>query len=73
MNDIQDTTTNKPLGRYVCKSTGVRRLLRLICKIHKGNNMKMLLLLVQVIWLHVVQPTPISITTFLILLFCVII
>ena len=38
MNDIQDTTTNKPLGKYVCKSTGVRRLLRLICKIHKGDT-----------------------------------
>ena len=71
MNDIQDTTTNKPLGRYVCKSTGVRRLLRLICKIHQGYNMKMLLLLVEIIWLHVVQPTPI--TVFLLLLFCVII
>ena len=71
MNDIQDTTTNKPLGRYVCKSTGVRRLLRLICKIHQGCNMKMLLLLVEIIWLHVVQPTPITI--FLLLLFCVVI
>ena len=71
MNDIQDTTTNKPLGRYVCKSTGVRRLLRLICKIHQGYNMKMPLLLVEIIWLHVVQPTPITI--FLLLLFCVVI
>ena len=70
MNDIQDTTTNKPLGRYVCKSTGVRRLLRLICKIHQGYNMKMLLLLVEIIWLHVVKATPITI--FLLLLFCVI-
>lgn len=30
MKEIQETTTNRPLGRYVCKSTGVLRLIRLI-------------------------------------------
>ena len=32
MKEIQETTTKRPLGRYVCSSTGVRRRIRLIWK-----------------------------------------
>ena len=41
MKEIHETTTKRPLGRYVCSSTGVRRRIRLICRRRKIRELIM--------------------------------
>ena len=41
MKEIHETTTKRPLGRYVCSSTGVRRRIRLICSRRKIRELIM--------------------------------
>ena len=38
MNEIQDTITNSPEGRYTCSSTGVRRLTMSTCDENVKKN-----------------------------------